>query len=97
MFIEIENTVTNDRSVTSRRSGEQFFIREQKANLFTEASKYPDKFLINVSFTSNESERNASKPINPGRYLLTDDAFYINNNNQLNVNPARLKPLKAAE
>ncbi|PTB88422.1 hypothetical protein C9927_04180 [Pseudidiomarina aestuarii] len=97
MHIEIETTNTSDRQVTARRSGEVFFIREQQALMFKTGQKYPDKFTLNIYFGNDEKLRNATGSLPVGRYQFAEEAFYINNNQQMALNPSRLQPLKAAQ
>ncbi len=58
----------------------RWYIAEQQALMFKDDSKYPDKFNINLAFTSDENEANNAKPFPEGNYQLLDTAFSVDRN-----------------
>lgn len=44
----IENAPATQRTITSRRDGRQFQVREQRAAVFRPGEQYPDKFLLTI-------------------------------------------------
>lgn len=100
MHILIESQIKNTRAFPNNRSTSpetaNWHVAEQPALLFKEDSKYPDKFQLTLSFSTNESDANKVQPFKPGIYDLSDEAFTVNNNNQLVVNATKLIERKAA-
>lgn len=94
MYITIETTEFEDREVISRKSGAVFFTREQKALLFKDGEKYPDKFVHRLAFTENRMERDNSKPIPAGEYSIHPNSFTIDNFGGLRLGALHLEPLK---
>jgi hypothetical protein len=86
MYIEIENEQTVDREISSRKTGQLFYTREQNALMFVEGSKYPHHFQIRLAFEQDQAKRNGVGPIAKGKYALTDEAFYIDRFGAVSVN-----------
>jgi hypothetical protein len=95
MYVEIENQQTIDRDFPNKNSpGSRWYVREQQGLLFKDGSKYPDKFLIPLSFSSDQSEQQKVGGFSPGQYVFSDDAFTLNNNSQIVIDGSKLRPVK---
>lgn len=91
MHIEIENTnlVKNDFPNKNNKDT-RWYTANQSALLFRDGEKYPDKFDLNICFSQIQADQERAAAFKAGKYELTDAAFYINNRNQLAIDPSRL-------
>jgi hypothetical protein len=99
MHIEIENTQTIDRSVTSGKTGQVFYIRTQNALLFKDGSKHPYHFQLRLAFEDDVKKRDAVGPVSPGQYDVIDDAYTVDRfgDVEFSITPKFLVPREAAK
>ena len=72
-----------------------WFIAQQPALLFTDNSKYPDKFFLTLSVSNQQADAVNAKPFPAGDYGLTEQAFRVNRNRSAEVDFTKIVPLKS--
>jgi hypothetical protein len=91
MLISIESPTKSIRSFPNKNvENAHWYVSEQPALLFKNDSKYPDKFLITLSFSGAEKDALSSTPFPAGDYELADEAFRINRNNGIDLDLSKL-------
>jgi len=97
---ETKNTVDDDfpNNRADAKPGAKWYVRNQPSLLFKSASKYPDKFLLNLSFSSSENEQKSIGGFTEGRYFLDDEAFFLDPRDRNNpaCNFSKLVPVTNA-
>jgi len=98
MIIEIEKEIKELNSFPNKRGDasqgtDTWYTASQPALMFKDGSKYPDKFSINLAFSTKESDSDKAQPHPPGKYQLSEEAFYIDNNGRPACNFSRIEPL----
>jgi len=94
MFIEIENNQLDYNNFPNRNNPEgRWYTVSQSALLFREGEKYPDKFDLNIVFSGDQNDQKSAVAFEVGKYELDEKAFYINQRNQLALDPVRLRAL----
>jgi hypothetical protein len=97
MHIQIEEQTINSRDFPHQRSSTgRYYVVSQPALMFKDGQKYPDKFPLDLIFTENKAEADNCKALPPGRYHLSEDAFYIDRNQRPQCNFSRLTPVPVA-
>jgi len=56
------------------KEGARWYTRSQPCLMFKEASKYPDKFELNLSFSDNKETQQNATGFAIGRYKLSPEA-----------------------
>jgi hypothetical protein len=94
MYIEIETNEHQDRDAPSRKTGEMFYFREQKALIFKDGSKYPEHFSLSLALSRSAEERNSVGAVAPGKYSVSEDAFRVDRFGRLSfeLQSRHLKP-----
>ncbi len=90
MHIEIEKQEVTDRQFTSKTDGVINFTRVQPALLWKEGENYPDKIIVPLSFTQNQTERDTTTPKEIGHYKLADLSYYTDNFGNLKLGQLQL-------
>ncbi len=94
MFIEIENNQLDYNNFPNRNNSDaRWYTVSQSALLFRDGEKYPDKFELNIIFSGNQDDQKSAVAFDAGKYELDEKAFYINQRNQLALDPVRLRAL----
>ena len=94
MHIEIENNQLDYNNFPNRNDpNARWYTVSQSALLFREGEKYPDKFDLNIVFSAQQDDQKAAVAFEVGKYELDEKAFYINQRNQLSLDPVRLRSL----
>lgn len=78
MILEFETTELIDDDFPNIKSGakegSRWYIRKQPCLMFKDNSKYPDKFLLTLAFSSVKDDQQAFPAFLVGQYELTDQA-----------------------
>jgi len=91
--IEIEE-VNHDNFPNKTDSNKKWYIASQRALLFKDGEKYPHQFKINLGFSGNEADVINIRPINKGVYNFSEEAFFIDNKQQCQLDASKLKAVK---
>jgi len=95
MYIEFETNETIDNDFPNNKvEGARWYTRSQSALMFKDGSKYPDKFDLNLVFSSTKADQQSVGGFAPGKYELTEDAFSFDNRRNPVVNFTKLRPVK---
>lgn len=82
MIIEIENAIKSlSQEANNRNPNAPYHVVRQPALMFLEgenASKYPDKFDLQLHYSTDLNKANSVMAIAVGRYRLKDSAFSVN-------------------
>jgi hypothetical protein len=99
MYIEIESVEYIDRDAPSRKTGEMFYFREQRALIFKEGSKYPEHFSLSLALSRSPEERNSVGPVSPGKYSVSEEAFRVDRFGRLSfdLQSRHLRPFQEIE
>ena len=95
MKIEIEQQVKVTNSFAKREGNGNWFTASQQAFWHKDGSKYPTPYELQLSFSDNEQETINAKPLASGFYELSEDAFYIDNRNHMQINAEKLQLIKS--
>lgn len=94
MYLEFETNQTKDNDFpNNKRPGERYYTRTQECLLFKGSSKYPDKFDLNISFSSSREEQQSVSGFAPGRYELSEDSFGFDNRRNPVVDFTKIRPV----
>lgn len=83
IVIEVENAQIVTRSGVSERTKKPYTIREQKALMFREGERYPERIKVTLD------EGMSAYP--PGRYTLSDASFTVSRYGAIQVRPLLLR------
>ncbi len=83
MIIEFETTELIDDDFPNTKSGakegSRWYTRKQPCLMFKDNSKYPDKFLLTLVFSSIKDDQQSVSAFAVGQYELTDHAHSFDN------------------
>lgn len=83
MIIEFETTELIDDDFPNNKAGakpgSRWYTRKQPCLMFKDNSKYPDKFLLTLSFSGFKDEQQLATAFAIGQYELTDQAHSFDN------------------
>ena len=86
MYIEIENDrlISNDFGNPPKDSLETsaWYTQDQDAYLFNAYSRFPQKFMLRLSFESTLAKHNSVKAFSAGKYFIAEDSFYFDERNR---------------
>jgi hypothetical protein len=83
MKIEIVDTVVDNFSGVSKKSGKPFSIDSQKGYFHQDGLQYPKEVKINLQ----KNEHGQATPYSVGFYQLSPASFYVDKFNNLAVQP----------
>jgi hypothetical protein len=97
MIIEFETTELIDEDFSnnkpSAKEGSRWYTRKQPCLMFKDNSKYPDKFLLSLVFSSSKEDQQAVSAFAVGQYELTDQAHGFDNRRNPICDYTKIKPL----
>lgn len=98
MIIEIENQVKELTQANNNRNPQQpYQVVTQPALMFKEgkdASKYPDKFGLQLFYGTDIQNANSVQPIPVGRYHLKESSFTVDSYGNARCDFSQLEPVK---
>jgi len=97
MIIEFETTELIDEDFPNNKpgskEGSRWYLRKQPCLMFKDNSKYPDKFLMPLVFSSSKDDQQSVSAFAIGQYELTDDAHSLDNRQNPVCDYTKIKPL----
>jgi len=98
MYIEFENTERQqtEQQANNRNPSQPYHVATQAALLFTEGSKYPDKFDYMLYRGLDVNLANAAQPMPAGKYELKEGAHGVNGFRGINCDYSLIVPMKSA-
>ena len=86
MYIEIEHDrlISNDWGNPPKDSSEPsaWYTQDQEAYLFNAYSRFPQKFLLRLSFNNTLAKHNAVNAYSAGQYFISEHSFYFDERNR---------------
>ena len=83
MIIEFETTDLIDDDFPNNKAGakegSRWYTRKQPCLMFKDDSKYPDKFLLTLSFSDSKDDQQSVSAFAVGHYELTDQSHSFDN------------------
>ena len=75
------------------KEGSRWYTRKQPCLMLKDDSKYPDKFLLTLSFSDSKTDQQAVSAFAVGQYELTDQAHSFDNRRNPVCDYTKLTPL----
>ena len=97
MIIEFETTELIDDDFPNNKpgvkEGSRWYTRKQPCLMFKDNSKYPDKFLLTLAFSSIKDDQQSVSAFAVGRYELTDQAHSFDSRHNPVCDYTKIKPI----
>lgn len=101
MIIEFETTELIDddfpNNKVGAKEGSRWYTRKQPCLMFKDNSKYPDKFMMPLVFSSNKDDQQAVSSFAIGQYELTDQAHCFDSRHNPVCNYTKIKPISTTK
>ena len=100
IILEFENNLAIDNDFPNNKpnapTGARWYTRSQECLIFKHGSKYPDKFELNLVFSSEQNDQKSQSTFSIGKYMLLDSAFGFDNRRNPVVDFTQIQPLNDA-
>ena len=101
MIIEFETTELVDddfpNTKAGAKEGARWFTRKQPCLMFKDNSKYPDKFLLTLSFSGSKEEQQSAVAFAVGQYELSDQAHSFDSRHNPVCDYTKIKALSSGK